>query len=551
MNKMKSLKNLIRAGHPVALLGTLGFFFLSCFLVSLSLSAAYRLEVSASATNTDYWQLFFSAATNQPKFNGKRASNVERLTAGEKETLIFSLNNVPVSWLRIDPGGKAGTVRLYSLAVKRRLAADKVLTAGEIYKRFRPGHAGISMTLGNGFVEIVSTVDDPFLISRSKVVPRQHLGIFVVPVFLLSFFFYQYLAGLTLQQVCSFFLVNRELPPGSSVIGSLDGLRGVAALMVVADHTWPSFLGIGASGVLIFFALSGFLLARPFVTAPQKIRQRGFLLYYGKRRLKRILPMYYLYILLVYVMSLHLGDAIMHAFFLKGDGHLWAIPQEMLFYVVFPAVVLVNLLLFREKIGWILSALLLLVILSNRLLGIDVFSLNGMNGQPLPFYLGVFLSGCWTSYFYFGWFLKKYSLQSPGGGRGAWGWTMAGCSILILFLLFSNGHFLGNSQIYSQRFYALYGAAAAVLILSLLIGKTSSLARSLSLPFLRSIGVVSYSLYLLHPLILELILAVDNYFFNLELQGGVLFVLTSLISLPVAVFTYRVVEYPFLAPRSR
>ena len=261
--------------------------------------------------------------------------------------------------------------------------------------------------------------------------------------------------------------------------------------------------------------------------------------------------MYYLYILLVYVMSLHLGDAIMHAFFLKGDGHLWAIPQEMLFYVVFPAVVLVNLLLFREKIGWILSALLLLVILSNRLLGIDVFSLNGMNGQPLPFYLGVFLSGCWTSYFYFGWFLKKYSLQSPGGGRGAWGWTMAGCSILILFLLFSNGHFLGNSQIYSQRFYALYGAAAAVLILSLLIGKTSSLARSLSLPFLRSIGVVSYSLYLLHPLILELILAVDNYFFNLELQGGVLFVLTSLISLPVAVVTYRVVEYPFLASRSR
>ena len=50
-------------------------------------------------------------------------------------------------------------------------------------------------------------------------------------------------------------------------IPALDGLRGAAALMVVVAHASQYFVpeswwgNIGSSGVLVFFALSGFLMA--------------------------------------------------------------------------------------------------------------------------------------------------------------------------------------------------------------------------------------------------------------------------------------------------
>lgn len=536
---------------PLPLAAALLFFLSACFLVSLSLSEAYLLELTASAKNTGYWQVFFSATPKHPEFSGSRASGIEQLPAGKKATLSFSLRNFPVTWMRIDPDVKPGTVRLYTLVVKRGFAADKVFKAKDIYNSFRPGHEGVSMTLGNGFVEIISTGEDPFIVSRSPIFQFQHLGFFVVPIFLFSFFFYQRISRINLQQVYDFLLVGREVTSGNSVIAPLDGLRGVAALMVIVDHTWPRYIGLGASGVLIFFSLSGFLLARPFVDAPAKILQHGFLLQYGRRRLQRILPMYYFYIFLTYVMSLHLDDAILHAFFLKGDGHLWPIPQEMLFYLVFPGIVLINLFFFRGKVSWIVPSLLLFSMLGNRFLGMDVFSLYGMNNQPLPFYLGVFLSGCCASYLYFGWYVKKYAGHGLGSRWRPWFSTIIGCSILALFLLLSNGRLIGNNLIYSQQFYGVYGAAAAVLLLSLLTDNTSSLVRVFSRPLIRSIGVVSYSLYLLHPLVLEIILNFDNYFIGLNLHGGVLFVLTVFFSLPVAIVTYRFIEYPFLTFRPR
>lgn len=147
--------------------------------------------------------------------------------------------------------------------------------------------------------------------------------------------------------------------------------------------------------------------------------------------------------------------------------------------------------------------------------------------------------------------MKKYTGQGLGSRWRQWFSTIIGCSILGFFLLLSNGRLIGNNLIYSLQFYGSYGAAAAVLLLSLLTDKTSSLVRVCSWPFILSIGVVSYSLYLLHPLVFKKILNLDNYFFGLDLHGGVLFVLTGFFNLPVAIFTYRFIEYPFLTFRPR
>ncbi|MEO0035979.1 MAG: hypothetical protein RLZZ501_2002, partial [Pseudomonadota bacterium] len=58
-------------------------------------------------------------------------------------------------------------------------------------------------------------------------------------------------------------------PPGASYLPALDGLRGFAAAIVLFSHfsnafnLWDRLFGAGAGqhGVLLFFVLSGFLIA--------------------------------------------------------------------------------------------------------------------------------------------------------------------------------------------------------------------------------------------------------------------------------------------------
>jgi peptidoglycan/LPS O-acetylase OafA/YrhL len=78
-------------------------------------------------------------------------------------------------------------------------------------------------------------------------------------------------------------------------LAALDGLRGIAALMVFLHHVQlpgihPATLGLDA-GVLIFFSLSGYLLYAPFVARqadgrPMELRS------YAVRRFLRIAPAY-------------------------------------------------------------------------------------------------------------------------------------------------------------------------------------------------------------------------------------------------------------------
>lgn len=108
------------------------------------------------------------------------------------------------------------------------------------------------------------------------------------------------------------FIKRWEIVPSTgSHFDVLDGLRGMAILLVVAFHTLyinPAH-GVGARlagyviaagwmGVPIFFVLSGFLISYPFFQRrqadPQFWHQRG----YARRRLAKILPPFYLSIVL-------------------------------------------------------------------------------------------------------------------------------------------------------------------------------------------------------------------------------------------------------------
>jgi exopolysaccharide production protein ExoZ len=138
-----------------------------------------------------------------------------------------------------------------------------------------------------------------------------------------------------------------------SYITGFDYLRGVAALMVVVHHvvgvlsheTLPGhFFWVGASGVDIFFVLSGFLM---YGILGGKASVRGFLL----SRATRVVPTYFIvstFYLLVSVFVLHRGfeaeswrfiKSILFIPHLNRDGMIqpivgagWTLTYEVWFY---------------------------------------------------------------------------------------------------------------------------------------------------------------------------------------------------------------------------
>jgi len=136
---------------------------------------------------------------------------------------------------------------------------------------------------------------------------------------------------------------------------ALDGWRGISILLVLAGHMLP--LGpsrfemnaaIAASGMAIFFTLSGFLITLTLLYDPNVPK---FLI----RRFCRILPLAWLYTLIVFpLIKAPLATYCAQLFFYANlppfwlghfNGHLWSLCVEMQFYLA----VAVNCLLLSRR----------------------------------------------------------------------------------------------------------------------------------------------------------------------------------------------------------
>ena len=152
--------------------------------------------------------------------------------------------------------------------------------------------------------------------------------------------------------------------PPAVVFPGFDGLRAIAALMVVVVHSsFPAgftmenrslgpYVARAEAGVAVFFLISGFLLYRPFVAArlagTDSTPAAGYLV----RRFMRIVPLYWLAL----VVSLNVVDdgragvhgvtgALQTALFLQGYQDRWALQGltqawtldiEVAFYLAVP-----------------------------------------------------------------------------------------------------------------------------------------------------------------------------------------------------------------------
>ena len=135
----------------------------------------------------------------------------------------------------------------------------------------------------------------------------------------------------------------KTLDTNQSHIGALDGWRGISILLVLAGHLFPlgpQFLqlngAVAATGMVIFFNLSGFLIASLLL---RDSNIRNFLI----KRLFRIVPIAWLAMLVTFVLSdVGARSIIRNLTFTaniepmaleRGGEHLWSLCVEVQFYV--------------------------------------------------------------------------------------------------------------------------------------------------------------------------------------------------------------------------
>ncbi len=146
------------------------------------------------------------------------------------------------------------------------------------------------------------------------------------------------------------------LSKNTSYLSRLDHLRFLAALLVIAFHfhgntavdmdTRNPFLVLireGESGVSLFMVLSGFILTR--IALGKEINYRSFIF----NRIVRIYPLYLVAILATAMAGRHVDVLSVIAMVLpigpiagvtmSHVSHLWTIPVEFQFYLVFPLLV--------------------------------------------------------------------------------------------------------------------------------------------------------------------------------------------------------------------
>ncbi|MGX9725914.1 MAG: acyltransferase family protein [Candidatus Electronema sp. VV] len=498
------------------------------------LSGAAFVEAVVELDQPDRLQIYWSGGGD---FSEQNSFFSQMIAPGGPQKARIPLHQAPARRLRLDLGQQPGIVRLHQLTVTGYFAQTAVLGPAEIFRLFRADSAGTLMRLEQNFV-VIQTHEDSFLVCNEPLLRPKNLPLWGVPL-LFSGFLFLLLRQTDIASLAPFADLRGKRPSAGENIDALDGLRAAALLLVVADHTWGFFSGAGRSGVWMFMTLSGFLLAKPFVQQPERILSLSFLSHFFLRRMKRILPAYYAYIVVVFLCNGKLEEAALHFFFLKGNGHLWVVPQEICFYLLTPPTLLLCLLLARIWPWLVLPGLLGMIILACR--HADAVTLRGGLNEPIPLFFGVFLSGMLAAWLHYGF----RGQQRPAAGRQ--GAAVLALLILLVFALFSHEREWGGQRFFALLYYPWYAAAAAALILSVLEAGPSPLLRFLSSLPLRALSLVSFSIYLLHPLAIELLRhGAASYAGISHLSGPPLFIATLLLSYLFACFSYSLLERPFL-----
>jgi peptidoglycan/LPS O-acetylase OafA/YrhL len=317
-------------------------------------------------------------------------------------------------------------------------------------------------------------------------------------------------------------------------VPALDGLRGIAILLVLAAHA--GYLSTGALGVDLFFVLSGFLITSLLLSEWGSTASVSLVAFYH-RRVLRLVPalatLLTVYLILgsaywnrgavIATVTLGLGYVTNLARGLGGPlpapglDHLWSLATEEQFYLLWPPILLI---LLRRRVRPARIALGLGVLVVTSALWRVALGGLGHDFDRLWYmpdtHMDPILLGCAAGVVF------TYGMV----GRIPRLLVLAALAMATTVL----AAFRGDEFWMGVLGLPLFVVSATVLVLACALERDSRFSRLLSQRALRYLGRISYSVYLWHwPLF-----AILGWRIGLPL------------SVVVAALSYRYIELPFL-----
>ena len=326
---------------------------------------------------------------------------------------------------------------------------------------------------------------------------------------------------------------------------ALDGLRGFAILLVMADHSGIAIAsGAGNLGVTIFFVLSGFLITTLLLEERARYGRVSLRRFYWRRALRLLPALIGLLAVIAVVMGVAgradeiAGDVIPALFYVMNwtivagnnpgiVGHTWTLSIEEQFYLVWPLALLGVLAVGRGRLAWV-SAFLIGAVVVAIVLRVALWS--GQGGYYRTFVgtdtrMDALAIGCLVAVAF-----SRRPIKVPPLVMAA----LAASIPLILWIT-------------DDSSMAAIGLAATALAAAGLVAGAASGGgdRVLGWRPLAYVGLISYGLYLWHRPLMRV--------FTDSGLGGVPWavVLMFAISLGLAFVSRRFVEDPFLALKDR
>lgn len=374
----------------------------------------------------------------------------------------------------------------------------------------------------------------------------------------------------------------------ASYFPELESLRGWAILLVFLFHadgvvtgyerigTMVSpalaFMTAGHTGVTLFFVLSAFLLSRPFLEEGRG-RRRVDLRNFFRRRILRIMPLYATAIVVAVTLSYDDPSALIDGFYalffmnsftgtanslMPYSAVWWSLATEIQFYLVLPMLGLT----LRTRMGrWIGLITLIVWAIAYAILATDPSLLS----TGVRFRLGLsilgrapaFLGGIAAA-----WFVLHYGDRLRSAmHKQAW-LRNGGSDLLLLVVLYPLGLLLQKvtargfilSEIKMPAWHVgeslLWTAVVLLVVLAPLRTRAVVANR-----FMGILGLLSYSLYLIHePVLFPVLIRIRGNGVPIAVDlilRGMVFAAVFALCVAISAVTYRVIERPFLLRKAK
>jgi len=342
-------------------------------------------------------------------------------------------------------------------------------------------------------------------------------------------------------------------------IKSLTGVRGIAASWVVLLHflyvpglktTNPfleglnTFLLKGNMGVDMFFLLSAFVMCLAYQHIfSQKVKGQDYIDFF-KKRFVRIYPAYLFWLLLFTVsfkmfnIPVFIVNALLIQNFFNPDNYtinavFWSLSTEWVMYALFPILIILFHKLYNKLNYYIVLLIIIISLIGMYLLpNFDIYYILG--SKPLTQHsITVGINSYVRCFFDYVigisiFFLSRKDLFSKVFANR----KMLSLYIFAVILLLS---FFRNTEI-------IIIVGFAVLILSLYFNNHSKSIFNSKIVYL--LGLISYSMYLLHPLLRFLVTVFAMKVFHLPVEAVDFYsmLIALVLVVPSAYISYIIIE---------